>query len=295
MIDTLASGENYYPQRFDIIDESNVDAIIEREKNNRKWYLFEGGQEWGGRSEQREYQENQGREEGQEDKQEDEFLEESDYGNVSIITPHLNAFVGANVLVTGYYDKGRIEKIVVNGKQAILDSDDEMWEVKIAMASGEKEIEVISYDMEEKKRLVEKRLVKVDGEAPSVPDIIAPDLDENNRAEILGESVVITGRAHSDIAQIFVTADSHSPYRLKKYSPGDDLFYYKASKEIGNFHEGSNIYTLQFFDEFGNISTITITLEAAESDTPGDDSGQTAESDTSDDDKLKTSKEETSL
>jgi hypothetical protein len=132
------------------------------------------------------------------------------------------------------------------------------------MTSKDKEIEVISYDMEEKKRLVERRSVKVDDTPPTVPEIIDPALDENNKAEIQGDSVVITGRAHSDIAWISVTADSHPPYRLKKYSPGDDLFYYKASKDIGNFHGGPNVYTLQFFDEFGNVSTATVTLMGTE-------------------------------
>ena len=114
-----------------------------------------------------------------------------------------------------------------------------------------------------KKRLVERRSVKVDDTPPIIPDIIDPAFDENNRVEVYSDSIVIAGRAHSDIASIFITADSHPPYRLKKYSSGDDLFYYKASTDIGNFHEGVNVYTIQFFDEFDNVSTVTLTLIGA--------------------------------
>lgn len=259
-IESLSNGEDYYPRRYDVVNEGDVDEIVRRERGNDEWYLFEGGQEWKEGDESEEHQDEE--QEGSEG-QEEEELEESDYGNVSIITPHVNALVGSNVLVTGYYDKDRIEKLVVNGKQAVLDVKDEMWEVKITMTSNEKEIEVFSYDMEEKKRLVERRSVKVDDTPPIIPDIIDPDLDENNRAEVSSSSIVIAGRAHSDIAWITVTTDGYPPYRLKKYSPGDDLFYYKASTDIGNFHEGANIYTIQFFDEFGNVSTLTVTLEGA--------------------------------
>lgn len=247
-IDIFSTGGRYFPRRFDAADVSENESLL----TSSSWRAFElkVPEE---NAEVSVSDESSG-------KGNEEVFEESNYGNVSIVLPNKNEVVGSSITITGYYDKDRIQKIFVNDKQALLKKSNEMWEALVTLSAGDKSIEVISEDNDGKKRLVEKRSIKVDAEPPRIPEIIDPVLDKNNRAEVYGESIVITGRAHSDIARITVTADTHPPYELRKYAPGDDLFYYKASKTIGNLHDGSNVYTIQYYDEYDNVSTSTITL-----------------------------------
>jgi hypothetical protein len=273
-VETLLSGEDYYPERFDVVENVYSDPLeVLEETSQPAWYNWDysEGVE-GAEGEESEVGDLGGVSEIGEDTgvSENEYLEESDFGNVSVIQPHEDQRVGSQVTVTGYFDKDRIAKIFVNGKQAVMDEEKEVWEASVTLTKREREIEVISEDMDGIKRVADRRTVDVDDEPPYIPEIIEPALDENNRGEVYGDSVVITGRAHSDIAYIIVTADSHAPYRLQKYSPGDDLYYYKASSAIGNLHEGSNIYTLQFFDSFENVSTLTVTLVSSTKPSPDD-------------------------
>lgn len=246
VINAMVEGEDFYPRRF---DDSGLDAdgmpLV-------SWYDFvSGGAVVAAGAEA---------EAPSSDSTESAEVLVADSGSVSISLPHEGAQVGATVTVSGRYDHERIAKIFVNDRQADLNVQEESWQAYILLSSSVPEIIVNAEDIDGNMRSVGKRSVSVDDKPPTIPDIIEPEVDENGRGQAYGDSIVITGRAHHDIAKISVTADTHSPYQLMKYSPGDDLFYYKASKSIGNLHDGSNVYTIQFFDEFGNVSTKTLTI-----------------------------------
>jgi hypothetical protein len=175
--------------------------------------------------------------------------------------PAVGSTVGLEALVSGKYSKG-VRSVLVNDKPAVFDPSLFTWSIVTRLTSEDTHINVVSEDDNGVRRLVESRPVKIDNLPPKSPEFLQPQFDTQLRASIYDDSVVITGRAHSDIATISVVSDSQPAYQLKKYSQGDELFYYRAAKDLGNLHDGRNVYTFQFFDAFGNVVSKTVNIFA---------------------------------
>lgn len=179
---------------------------------------------------------------------------------LSILTPENETMTHTDSIeVRGTLGKG-VTSIRVNGYPATIDGN--TFSQELALPNDEKvDIRIAALDENGIIITEQSRTVRRDLKPPPFPTILVP-AGSGATFRTMRTEIEIRGTATKGVAGILV-----NDYRLQLFQPGDTVWSYLASTNLGNFHPGTNIYEIVAIDDAGNRSApahITILLTEGE-------------------------------
>jgi hypothetical protein len=168
------------------------------------------------------------------------------------------AVTTATVRVAGEVAK-RVERVRVNGSDAVIDRSDDTFTMELALTEGSNTLTIDALDARGVVLEKETRTVTRGAQGIASPTITSPAKNGETYRTSQTE-FAITGTVPAGAAGVMV-----NDYKLQLFRAGDTTWSYLASTALNNMKSGTNVYDVYTLDAAGNKSAparITILLEA---------------------------------